>query len=155
MPNLFYERWFTMLENGASFAEVADYLNETGIPVGPSCRNTRWNDKMVGRVTRNPILKGIRVWNDRMSKRVNKTGRRKSIKAPPEERLERHCPHLAFFTTERYDRLIRMLANHNTKYRRAKDGEIDVRANVPKKRTRYPGQSICCGICGRLLPKAS
>ncbi len=64
---------------------------------------------MVGRVVRNPILKGVRVRNPKMTRRVNSTGRRKSINAPPEELLERPCPHLAFVTVERYDRLLRPL----------------------------------------------
>ena len=38
--------------------------------------------------TLNPILKGVRVRNKKMSKRVNKTGRPRSVDAPAEE-LER------------------------------------------------------------------
>ena len=103
---------------------------------------------MVGRVTRNPILQGIRVRNDRMSKRVNKTGRRKSIKTLAEERLERKCPHLAFIDSKRFDRVIRLLEDRNAKYRRNGRHEDDTRRNVPPKRTRFPGQVIECGICG-------
>jgi len=36
-------------------------------------------------VTYNPILKGVRVRNRTVSRRENSTGRRKSVKAPPEE----------------------------------------------------------------------
>jgi len=61
---------------------------------------------MVRRITHNPILKGIRVRNDRMAQPVNKTGKPISVKAPPEERLERFCPHLVFIDPERYDRVI-------------------------------------------------
>jgi hypothetical protein len=42
---------------------------------------------MVGRVTHNPILKGVRRRNNKISKRINKTGRSKQINAPPEEHL--------------------------------------------------------------------
>jgi hypothetical protein len=38
---------------------------------------------MVKQTTHNKILKGLRVRNDKMSKRINKTGHRKSVKAPP------------------------------------------------------------------------
>jgi hypothetical protein len=86
-----------------------------------------------------------------MSKRVNQTGRRKAVPAPPSERLERHCPHLAFIESDRHDRLIRMLDARNAKYRRKGIDGIDTRKNVPKKRTIWPGQHIYCGICGRLF----
>ena len=116
-----YDEWFTRLEKGATFAEVADWLNAIGFATGPYHRNKEWDGRMVGRVTRNPILKGVRVRNERMSKRINKTGRRKSIKAPEKERLERERPHLAFIEPKRYDRVIRMLKERNAKYKRNDD----------------------------------
>jgi len=146
-----YEEWFRKLEDGASFAEVADWLNDRGIPTGPASTATRWTGPYVGRVTRNPILKGVRVRNRVMAKRVNSTGRRKAVKAPPEELLERECPHLAFIEPERYDRVIRMLDERNAKYRRGRKSGHDSRLGQPKKRTRWPGQHVQCGICGRLF----
>ena len=106
---------------------------------------------MLGRIVRNPILKGIRVRNKKMSRRINKTGRRRSVDAPPEERLERNCPHLAFIDPERFDRVNALLTRRNAKYKRSKKGEIDPRKDVPKKKTRWPGQHVDCGICGRLF----
>jgi DNA invertase Pin-like site-specific DNA recombinase len=32
-----YDEWFTKLEDGATFAEVADWLNESNVPTGPYC----------------------------------------------------------------------------------------------------------------------
>jgi site-specific DNA recombinase len=145
-----YEVWFTLLENGASFAEVADWLNESKVPLGHGCQVSRWTGPMVGQITRNPLLKGVRVRNAKMSKRINSTGRRRSVKAPPEERLERQCPHLAFIDEERYDRVIRMLERRNAGYRRRFINGVDPRANVPKKRSKWPGQHLTCGVCGRL-----
>ena len=147
---LIYDEWFRMLENGASFSEVADWLNEQGINTGPYCRSDKWDCRIVGRVTRNPIIKGVRERNRKMSRRVNRMGRRHSVNAPAEELLERHCPHLAFIEPDRYDRVIRLLKLRNSKYRRRGQDGRDTRANVPKKRTRWPGQHIYCGICGRL-----
>jgi hypothetical protein len=97
----------------------------------------------------NPILKGVRVRNRKVSKRVNQTGRRKSVAAPASERLERHCPHLAFIEPARYDRLIQLLDERNAKYRRKGSGGSDPRKGVPKKRTVWPGQHLDCGVCGR------
>ena len=62
------DQWFTMLEgdengNGAcSFAEVADWLNSLGVPTGKHCKRDTWDGTMVGRYTRNPLLKGEMRW---------------------------------------------------------------------------------------------
>ena len=144
-----YEEVFRRLEDGASYSEISDWLNGREIPPGPSCRSGRWDSAMVARIVRNPILKGVRQRNRKMSRRINKTGRRRSIDAPPEELLERVCPHLAFIEPARFDRVNALLARRNARFRRGKDG-IDPRKDVPRKRTRWPGQHLHCGICGRL-----
>lgn len=146
-----YLEMFQLLEDGATYAEIADWLNDNNIPVGPYCRLSRWDCRMVSRIVHNPILKGERVHNRKMSKRVNKTGRRKVVKAPAEETLVRYCPHLAFFDAKYYDKVIRIADERNAKYRRkGKDG-TDTRKNVSRRRTRFPGQCVFCGICGRLF----
>lgn len=139
---------FVRLEAGASYAEVADWLNLSQIPPGPYVRSDKWNGKLVGDLVHSSILKGVRERNRRISKRVNSTGRRKSVKAPPEELLERDVLHLAFIEPARYDRIIRDLDARNECYRRKGNNGRDSRANVPKKRTRFPGQQVTCGICG-------
>jgi hypothetical protein len=146
---LIYDEWFRRLEDGHTFATVADWLNAQGVPTGSHCRTKLWTGTMVGRITRNPILKGLRIRNDKITRRINKTGRRRCVKAPPEERLERYCPHLAFIEPGRYDRLIALLDERNAKFRRTGVNGIDTRKNVPKKRTVWPGQHIDCGVCGR------
>ena len=146
-----YDEWFRMLEGGAGYSEVADWLNEQRIPTEPYCREESWTGPMVRRITFNPILKGIRVRNRVKSKRINKTGRRKSIKADPSELLERHCPHFAFIDPERYDRVIRLLKTRNAKYARKKTSGVDPRKNTPNKRTKWPGQHIVCGVYGRQM----
>lgn len=143
-----YREWFQRLEEEQSYAEIADWLNALGIPVGPYARSPRWTPELVAKVTHNPILKGERRRNERMVDRINKSGRKKSIKAPPAELLIRHCPHLAFFDPAYYDGIIAMLRLRNDKYRRGKTGP-DCRRNVPRRRTRWPGQHLRCGICGR------
>ena len=145
-----YEEVFRRLEGGASYAEVADWLNAAGVPTGPWMRSRRWDGPSLARAVQNPILKGVRRRNERMSQRVNRTGRRKSVKAPPDERLLRPVPHLAFIATDRYDRVIAALgARHAACARGRKAGAPDTRAGVPKKRTVWPGQHVACGICGR------
>jgi site-specific DNA recombinase len=146
-----YDRWFQILEDGGTYSDVADWLNEQRIPLGPWCRSSEWTCRMVGRITRNPLLKGVRERNRRMAKRVNKSGRHKSVAAPPEELLERHCPHLAFIEPARYDRVLRKLSVQNARCRRKKVDGVDPCLGVPKKRTRWPGQHLTCGVCGGLL----
>ena len=146
-----YDEWFRRLESGASYAEIADWLNERGIPTGPYCRDKTWTCAMVSRVTHNPILKGVRVRNAKVSRRINKTGHRRSVKAPPEERLERVCPHLAFIGPGRYDRVVRIADRRNAKYRRQGTEGVDQRQGVSKKRTTWPGQHLRCGVCGRIF----
>ena len=145
-----YDRWFALLEDGASYSEVADWLNESGIKTGPHCRGDKWTCRMVRRLTFNPILKGVREWNRRMSRRVNSTGRRRSIVAPPDELLVREAPQLAFIDPVRYDRVIDLLKTRNEKYHREDENGKDVLNGRPKTRTRWPGQSVRCGVCGRL-----
>jgi site-specific DNA recombinase len=110
------------LEQGASHAEVADWLNEHSVPVGPYSRGNRWTAEMVSRISQNPILKGVRIRNRKLAKRVNSTGRRKVIDAPPEELLERNCPHLVFIEPARFDRLQRVLQQRNAVHSRVKNG---------------------------------
>lgn len=140
---------FTRLEADWSFSEVADWLNEQGIEPGKWARVKRWNCAKVGRFIRNPMLKGYRERNRKMSRRVNKTGRRKSINAPPEELLLRPVPHLAYVSEERYDRLIAKLHKKNAKCGVDKQNNADPRLGRPKKRTVWPGQHVTCAICGR------
>jgi site-specific DNA recombinase len=145
-----YDEMVHRLENGASYSEVADWLNETKVPLPPFARSARWTCGLVTQLIHNPMLKGVRVRNRKMSVRVNETGHHKSVKAPPHELLERNCPHLAFIDPERYDRLIQTLDERNARYKRKGVNGIDPRSNVPMKRTIWPGQHIYCGICGRM-----
>jgi site-specific DNA recombinase len=146
-----FDEWFRQLENGASYSEVADWLNSKGIPPGPYCDNRRWDCRMVRRVTFNPILKGERQHNVKMTRRVNKTGRRHSVDAPPEALLKRDCAHLRFIEPERYDRLIRLLEKKNEMYARGRlQHAADSRKGVSKKRTVWPGQHLVCGVCNRI-----
>lgn len=144
-----YRRWFQMLDDGASYAEVADWLNANGVPLPPTVRGETWTGSLVGRHTHNPILKGLRQHNKRKTKRQNDSGRYVSVKAAPEELLERHVPHLAFFDEAYYDAVVGKIKQRNAKYRRTNDPSTDPLRQIPKKRVRYPGQCIWCGICGR------
>lgn len=144
-----YKEWFERLDRGESYSDIADWLNALNVPTGDRCRRKKWDRGMVRRVTHNWILKGIRFRNKRKSKRHNRTGRYRSEKADPSELLTRHVPHLAFFEEAYYDRVVAKVDARNTKYRRSPEGRTDPLAGRPRKRTRFPGQCIYCGVCGR------
>ena len=146
-----YKEWFRKLdEDDATYTDVADWLNELGIPTGPHCKKQIWDCQLVGQVTHNPILKGIRVRNRRKTVR-NSAGKYNSRKAAPDELLTRQVPHLAFLDEVYFDRVIKKVDARNAKYRRKGVNGQDTRRNVPKKKTRWPGQHIFCGVCGRLF----
>lgn len=136
------------LEKGESYSMVADFLNENQVPKGQFGRSKKWTASAVSGLIHNPILKGIREAGHKMAKRNNKSGKRRSVKAPPENLQVRDVSHLAYIDAERYDHLIRKLDAANAPYRRKKIDGRDPRADVPKKRTRFPGQQMFCAICG-------
>lgn len=138
-----YDKWFTMLEDGASYADVADWLNREKVPLGKYTRDTAWSGRMVRRITFNPLLKGRRLHNVKTTVLRNNPGRRVSEDAPAKDIEKRDCPHLAFIEPERYDRVIRMLKKRNALYANGRMGKKG-------KRTVWPGQSITCGVCGHL-----
>ena len=145
-----YEEWFRRLDDGSSYSEVADWLNETGVSPGPYARNEEWDCQMVARTSHNWLLKGCRFRNKRKTRRNNTTGRYKSEKADSKDLLIRRVAHLAFFPAGYYDGVIAKVDARNAKYRRDGKGKPDPCQDRPKKRTRFPGQTIYCGICGRL-----
>jgi DNA invertase Pin-like site-specific DNA recombinase len=141
---------FQRLEQGRTYSEISDWLNESNVPVGPAVRVRKWTGILVRNLVFNPLLKGVRQRNKTMSVRINKTGRRKSVKAPPEELLTRHVPELAFIDADRYDRLLAKLVKKGESYSIPKRLGHDPRAGRPKKRSRWPGQHLYCGICRRM-----
>jgi len=142
---------FLLLEEGWNYAMVADWLNANKVPVPKYCRVGKWTAGNVAQFFRNSTLKGVRVHNERMSVRINKTGKRKTVRAPESERLERVCPNLVIIEPARFDRVMRLLDARNGKYRRNPKDGVDPRSNVPRKRTIWPGQHLICGVCGRVL----
>lgn len=146
------EQMVRQLEEGRSFSEVADWLDESNVPLGPGSRVKKWTGVQVRNVIFNPLLKGERVRNRKVSVRHNQSGRRRSVPAPPDQLLKRRVPHLAFIEEKRYDRLIAKLTQRGERYSvpKRRNGD-DPRANKPKKRTRCPGQQCFCKVCGRMF----
>jgi site-specific DNA recombinase len=146
-----YDRMFTALENGSSYAEVADGLNDDHVAVGPFCRTKCWTGPMVANLVHNPILKGVRVRNRMVSRKHHATGKRRSVKAKPEELRTRNCPHLAFIAPERYDRVLHVIDSRNKHFGRKPVNGHDPFLNRPRKRTTWPGQHMYCSVCNRMF----
>ncbi|WP_010583092.1 recombinase family protein [Schlesneria paludicola] len=143
---------FQRLEDGGSYAAVADWLNSQNIPTGPACRTRQWNGTLLGKFVKNDLLVGMRYHNREKSKRINKSGKRACIPAPPEELLERHCPHLAFLDVAYRDHVLSLVKDRNKNKGRPTDGEQpNPRLGMPTKRTLFPSQHAICGICGRKM----
>jgi site-specific DNA recombinase len=144
-----FDEWFDRLDRGQSFAQIADWLNENQFPVGPNVRKADWNGTLVGQVTNNPLLKGLRIQNKRVSERNNRTGRRKSVAADKNEIQEREVPHLAFIEPARYDRIIRKVKERNSRYVNGIAKATNSLTGRTRRDTRWPAQHLRCGICGR------
>ncbi len=127
---------------------VADYFNTHGVPVGPYARNDRWDGVMALRLYRNPLLKGIAVRGRNHTVKNHATGRRVQ-KRNPKGPTFYPCPHLAYFNEADFDDLVERLHTANEHFRRKKVNGVDPRANVARKRTRFPGQHARCWYCGR------
>jgi hypothetical protein len=100
------------------------------------------------RFYRNPTLKGFPQRGDKHSIKHHETGRRISVRNPNGPRY-REEPHLAFFSPDEIDPVLKALAEKNANYKRKKNQNgTDSRHRVPKKRTRAFGQHATCYYCG-------
>lgn len=103
---------------------------------------------MVHRVTRNPLLKGMPGRGFRHTVKHHETGRRVSVKNPAGPQY-REYPHLAHWTPAEFDALNAQLEKQNQGFDRKPVNGVDPRWQVPRKRTRFPGQYARCWYCGR------
>lgn len=134
-----------VLKRTENWSATADFFNQQGFATGPLCRNDQWSGVMVRRLYHNPILKGTPQRGAMRSVKHNETGRRLS-KPNPDGPTYREEPHLAFFTAEELDPVLRMIDGKNKRGRKP-----DVEGKTPsgtRKRTRFPGQCAICWYCG-------
>lgn len=139
------------LLRGDTYGEVAAWLTESGVQPGPACKSGKWSAGLLSKMLRNPILHGERVRNVRKNVRINSTGKYKPILADPKDLLVREVPHLAYFTKEEHEELLRILDRRSAKNPLTRPDSRHPRQNVPNKQTHWPGQHCRCGICGSLL----
>jgi len=145
-----YIAWFEKLLLHGNCSDIADWLNAKKVPPGPYAENDRWDGRMVRRVTANSLLKGMPARGQKHTIKQHEYGRRIAVKNPHGPTYF-ECTHLAHVPTELFDTVNAKLIEQNRGLgRKTVDGD-DPRYRVLKKRTRWPGQHILCGVCGRFM----
>lgn len=143
-----YREWFRRLREEPNCSAVADWLNARKVPTGRYARRATWDGKMVRRVTRNPVLKGLPGRGFKRTVKHHESGRRVSVRNPDGPTF-RACPHLAHVEPDLWDEVNRLLEEANRDFgRKPVDGADPLRGR-PKKRTCFPGQHARCWYCGR------
>lgn len=137
-----------LLRNTGNCSAVADMFNRREIPVGTYCRRETWNGPMVRRLYRNPLLKGQPGRGFRHTVKHHETGRRVSLKNPKGP-VFRDYSHLIHIDPAALDEVNTLLDARNGRYKRKPVNATDPLYQVPRKRTRFPGQHARCWYCGR------
>ncbi len=141
----------TQLRAHLNCSATADYFNTVKFPVGPFCKNQKWDGAMVRRFFSNPILKGKPERGNMHSVKHHETGKRRSVKNP-DGPVSIHIPHLEIIPEEEFDELnALLLARNSSRGRKPYANGLDPLKGVSRKRTRFPGQHARCWYCGRNL----
>jgi hypothetical protein len=142
---------FKLLCEQLNCSSVADYFNRVEFPVGPYCRNSQWDGKMVRRYFENAILKGKPERGNMHSVKHYETGRRRSVRNP-EGPVSIEMPHLQIIPELEFDELNALLDEKNSgQGRKPYANGQDPLKGIPRKRTRFPGQHARCWYCGRIF----
>jgi len=144
-----YRAWFLRLNDDPNCSAVADILNDQNIPTGPHARRPTWDGKMVRRLTRNPLLKGMPGRGFKHTVKHHESGHRVSVHNPSGPTF-RECPQLAHVDPELFDEVNRRLTHANQGFGRKPINGADPLLGRPKRRTRFPGQHARCWYCGRI-----
>jgi|GEM_PF-2225137 len=131
---------------GDSYATIARWLNEEGIPVGKYVEAKEWLGKHVVELLRQPLLRGIRQFGKVKSKLIFKTGKHKRERNSNPEELA--CPELAHMTAEEQAELWAVMDERD---RRKDTSRRHRRLGIPRRESLWPGQHIKCFNCGEEL----
>lgn len=132
--------------DGASYEDIARWLNDEGIAPGPYVESGRWTGRVVISLMRSPLLHGLRRFRERLHEIVYSTGEhRRERNDRPEEQ---HVPELAHLTKEEQEALWAVMDARIDEESRSLESQLKGRS---RKRTLFPGQHLRCGICGGYL----
>jgi DNA invertase Pin-like site-specific DNA recombinase len=129
---------------------VGDWFNAQNFATGKYSRAKVWDGTSVRRFYKNTLLIGLVGRGFRHTVKHNETGRRISVKNPNGPTII-EVPHLAHVERSEFEELNRLLDAQNKRLGRKPVKGNDPLQGRPRKRTRFPGQQLVCGICGRTL----
>lgn len=125
---------------GDSYASIATWLNDQGIPTGPKCRTKRWTGRLVAELMRNPILQGVRRFRVVQHELVYETGEHRRVRnAAPEVETIAELAHLS--PTEQVE-LWAVMDQY------APSSQENGRPGRSRRDSFWPGQHLRCAICG-------
>ncbi len=126
---------------GDSYPNIAEWLNDSGIKPGEYATSGVWTGKLVNDLLRDPILYGLRTFRDVLHKLIFSTGvhRRNRNKNPETESI----PALAHMTREEHDVMVAAMDR-----RAPGKGKPHSRKGTARRESYWPGQHLCCAICG-------
>jgi site-specific DNA recombinase len=139
---------YRLLRETGSCAQVADHFNGARLLRGARSRSPRWKGSDVRAYFANPLLKGKPGRGFKHTVKKHETGKRVSVINPDGPR-HYHAPHLAFLSEEEFHELNEFLRDRNKEFREGRKKAGNGRTNIPRKRTRFPGQHATCHYCGR------
>lgn len=142
-----------LLRQDGNCETVAEYFNTVpwgdgiGFPVGPYCRNHRWDGKMVRRFYKNRLLGGAPGRGFRHTVKHHETGRRVSVPNPKGPKF-RHYPHLAHVDLAELDEVNLAIGRRNTNLGRKHVNGVDSLYRVSRKGSLWPALQGRCWYCG-------
>jgi DNA invertase Pin-like site-specific DNA recombinase len=137
------------VRDGATYQAVARWLNDEQVAPGTYCTTGRWSCRLVQRLLRDPILRGVRTFGTTQYQPVYRTGRSVRRKNPDGPQTETY-PELAHLSEEEHHELVRFMDQIAARYPRA-TGPDHPLSNRPRSRAIWPAQHPRCAVCDALL----
>ena len=138
------------LHQGQSSAEIADWLNESGVKPGKYSKYGKWTSKLVREFLRNPLLHGERTFRTVLYNLEYRTGKKRRVHNKPDQIERELYPELAHLSPEEHAALIAELDARGAKCTRRRGAE-NGRYRIPRSRTVFPRQHCVCGVCGSFM----
>ncbi|MCY2928880.1 MAG: recombinase family protein [Planctomycetota bacterium] len=137
-----------MVLGGSTYEEVAAWLNEADVPLGPLCQRSSWTGKAVIAYLRHPLLHGERQRSRYLTtkKRTDK-GSKRSINPNP---LVKVYAELAHLTAVEHDKLLAEMHRRVNCHPRKRRAIVGPKGRA-RSRTLFPGQVMTCSFCGSVF----
>jgi site-specific DNA recombinase len=135
---------------GDAYPSITDWLHDAGINPGPYVTSGRWTERVVRDLLGDPILSGQRRFRVNLHTMVYKTGRHRS-EPNPKGPVVNEYPELAHFTPEEHAVLLAAMEARKRPWDERPNGKDSPRWNMPRTRTKWPGQHAVCSACEDLM----